>query len=273
MADEALRFTSEFRAAARQAAAVAKRLQGEVRHRVKHGGSPEAEALSVADLACQDVLLLRLAETYAGAAMDAEEETGSVAAFAREGPGRPVIVVDPIDGTLNYLRGSRDYAVMGALIADGTFRASVIAYPAWGVTYWAILGGGCWRQADGGSVERVRIGDLPAVALVPPHPGEALVAGLRGLGLEAEPSRCSAVDAGAPAVGRARGSVQYGAPDRRRAIGFLLTTEAGGAVTFADGPWRGEDPKGAPRGAHAVAATPELARRLVALVGAPDEGR
>ncbi len=266
MGDEARRFTEVFRAAARQAGAVARRLQGEVRHQVKHGGSPEAEALSVADLACQDVLLLRLAESWSDAAMDAEEETESVQRFAGEGGGRPVIVVDPIDGTLNYLRGSHDYAVMGALIADGRLQASVIEYPAWRVTYWATLGGGCWRQRHGGEAERVTLGELPAVALVPPHPGEALVAGLRELGLEAEPSRCSAVDAGAPAVGRARGSVQYGAPDRRRAIGFLLTTEAGGAVAFADGPWEGEDPKGRARGAHAVGASADLARRLVRLV-------
>jgi hypothetical protein len=57
-----------------------------------------------------------------------------------------------------------------------------------------------------------------------------------------EVSRCSAVDASAPALGRAKAGVAEGRADRRRTIGFLLTLEAGGHVVYGDRAWNGEDP-------------------------------
>jgi fructose-1,6-bisphosphatase/inositol monophosphatase family enzyme len=261
----ARRFVDVLCAAAWQAGAVAQHLQGHVQNVGKQGaGTPESDALSVADLATQDVLLLRLAESFAGVAVDAEEDTKIVQRFAPAAPHRPLIVLDPIDGSLNYLDGSPDYAVMGALIEHDRYVASVVHFPALDVTYWAVRGGGCHRRRLGIGDTPVTLGALPNTVLIPPRLDDAAQRRLASQGLTIEPSRCSAVDATAPVMGRALGSVHPGRADRRRAIGFLLVTEAGGCVRFADGVWEGEDPEASrPRGAHAVARDEQLARTLL----------
>lgn len=261
----ARRFVDVLCAAAWQAGAVAQHLQGHVRNVGKQSsGTPESDALSVADLATQDVLLLRLAESFAGIAVDAEEDTKIVQRFVPAAPHRPLIVLDPIDGSLNYLDNSPDYAVMGALIEHDRYLASVVHFPALDATYWAVRGGGCHRREPGGGDTPVKLDVLPSTVLIPPRLDSAARQRLEAEALTVEVSRCSAVDASAPVMGRALGSVHPGSADRRRAIGFLLVTEAGGCVRFADGIWEGEDPEASRRrGAHAVARDEKLARALL----------
>jgi len=259
------RFIEVFRAAALQAGAVARRLQGEIRPRSKEGDNPESEALSAADLASQDVLLLRLADAFPHAAVDAEEDTQTARLFPPPAPEQPLIVVDPIDGSLNYLRGAKAYAVMAAWIAGGQYLASVIYFPAWRIMYWAEAHKGCYRQRDGGTPEPAAWTNLPRRILVPPRTPQAARRRLQALGFDVKVSHCSAVDSAGPALGRAVGSAGLLAPDRRRAIGFLLACEAGGSVMFPDGPWHSGDPKVGARklGAHAVADSEERARRIL----------
>jgi fructose-1,6-bisphosphatase/inositol monophosphatase family enzyme len=260
-------FVAIFRAAALQAGAVARQLQGRVEVERKAGQrSPEAEAVTAVDRAAQDVLLLRLHESFPEVAVDAEEDTRSVRLFA-SGPERPVVVIDPVDGTLAYTRGSDDWAVMGALVVDGFYEAAVLEFPAHALTCWALRGGGCF-VADAGRVRRVVAPPAaPERLLVTPLVAEAHRARLRDrLSLEVVRSRCSAVDATAPALGWARASLTEARADRRRSIGFLATLEAGGAVRFGAHRWRGEDPARLPWGAApTVAADSEaLAERILA---------
>ncbi len=244
------RFVDVFRIAAWQAGAVALRLRGRVAHERKGGaGTLEGSAVSAADLATQDLVLHALHAYLPGVAVDAEEDTDTRRLFAPEGPSRPLVVVDPIDGSLNYLRGSDDFAVMGALVREGRFTASLIHFPVSGTTVWAVRGEGCWREEAGGERRRVGVAGAPDVVMVTPRSPRRWRTKLAEVAPEVLVSRCSAVDSSAPALGRARGAVSEGRPDRRRAIGFLLTTEAGGVVTLGGTRWRGEDPARLPRDA------------------------
>jgi hypothetical protein len=85
------------------------------------------------------------------------------------------------------------------------------------------------------------------------------------MGLAVSVSRCSAVDASAPANGRATVSVSVGRPDRRRSLGYLLVKEAGGAVFLGEREWRGEDPLEIPdfKGPTVVASSKELAGKVL----------
>lgn len=243
MTDEIHQFVHTMRVAALQAGAVARRLQGQVEHGKKAapGGSPESEALTAVDLATQDVVLYLLADALPDVAVDAEEDTETVRLFPPAGPDRSEVVLDPVDGTLSYLLGSMDYAVMGALIQGGRFAASVAAFPAHGELLWAVAGEGCYAQPERARPERVRVTESTPHVLVSPKTPERWQAALRDAGYEVAMSRCSAVDSAAPALGR--GCAVYGGrPDRRRALPFLLTLEAGGAVLFGDRVWAGEDP-------------------------------
>ncbi|MFG3093984.1 inositol monophosphatase family protein [Streptomyces sp. NPDC048202] len=53
-------------------------------------------------------------------------------------------VIDPLDGTVNYLYGLPTWAVSIAAEVDGETVAGVVAAPMRGETYQAVLGGGAW---------------------------------------------------------------------------------------------------------------------------------
>jgi myo-inositol-1(or 4)-monophosphatase len=58
-------------------------------------------------------------------------------------------VVDPLDGTVNYLYGLPEWAVSIAVEVDGAIVAGVVAAPELRETYSAVLGGGAWLERDG----------------------------------------------------------------------------------------------------------------------------
>ncbi|MDT0346612.1 inositol monophosphatase family protein [Streptomyces litchfieldiae] len=62
-------------------------------------------------------------------------------------------IIDPLDGTVNYLYGLPQWAVSIAAEADGEVVAGVVAVPMRGETYRAVLGGGAHRLTEGGAVE------------------------------------------------------------------------------------------------------------------------
>ncbi|MFD3687717.1 inositol monophosphatase family protein [Nocardiopsis sp. NPDC058631] len=57
-------------------------------------------------------------------------------------------VVDPIDGTVNYLYGSPDWGVAVAAEVDGVVVASAVSVPARGEMFEAVLGGGSRRNGE-----------------------------------------------------------------------------------------------------------------------------
>jgi len=258
-------FIDVFRTAALQAGAVARRLQGQVPLRNKLGGTPESAALTAVDLATQDVILLALRERMPDVAVDAEEDTESVRLFAPAGGGRPLVVIDPVDGTLNYARGESEYAVMGSLVRDGVVTAAVVYFPEWGEVYTAARGAGCWRQRDredGRAPEPVAVSDGGSRVLVGPNAPKTLHAALSAEGFDVHVSRCSAVDSSAPATGRASAALSLGRADRRRALALLCTTEAGGVVRCGGRNWAGEDAEGGLEAPCIVAASADLAQRI-----------
>ena len=258
-------FIEVFRLAALQAGALARRLQGEIRGETKKNFStPEGAALTQVDLAAQDVILHLLHEAFPEAAIDTEEETDTVLLFPSFQGERPLVIVDPIDGTLNYIKGSLDYAVMGAWFSRGLYRAALIHFPARRELYWAVRNGGCWHQREWEKPAPVMIGNLATEVLITPSVDQTWTNRLRLGGFEVALSRCSAVDGSAPAIKRAAAAISPGRPGRRRAIGFLLTTEAGGTVMIGDRVWQGEDPLtfSTGRGPNVVAYSSELAEKI-----------
>lgn len=265
------RFVEVFRLAARQAGAVARHLQGEVGRRDKAGeSSPEAAALTPADLAAQEVLLLALHDALPGAAVDAEELTESTALFPSADRRGPVMVIDPIDGTYNFSWGSADYAVMGGWLEEGSLRAAVVCFPASGELLWALAGEGAWRQRGWSTPAPLRLPAALDRVLVTPGVAFKVQDDLRSRGFAIETSRCSAVDGTAPAV-EGVGSLTESPLDRRRAVALLITLVAGGTVLVGGDQWRREDPETLAVRAPVIAApTPAMAARIAAVAGSTD---
>lgn len=59
-------------------------------------------------------------------------------------------IIDPIDGTKNYVRGVPVWATLVALVVDGTAVLGVVSAPALGRRWWAAAGSGAWTRGPEG---------------------------------------------------------------------------------------------------------------------------
>jgi fructose-1,6-bisphosphatase/inositol monophosphatase family enzyme len=260
-------FVEMFRIAALQAGSVSRLMRGEVSLQHKSSNSEEGTALTAVDLAAQEVILHLLHVTMPDLGVDAEEETPTVALFPPENGCRPLVIIDPIDGTLNYYRGSDDYAVMAALCLKELYRAAVVYFPATDTMYWTAEEGSSFRQGLAEREQRCTIGRTDNHLLLSPFVAPDLRRRLEAAGFTTERSRCSAVDALAPVSGRAAAAINSRL-DRRGAIGFPITVAAGGTVMIENRIWQGEDPANrfGPESKVVVAGSAELAAQLSVLL-------
>jgi len=73
-------------------------------------------------------------------------------------------VIDPIDGTHNYMRGIPVWATLIALTVDGVPIVGVVSQPAIGRRWWAATGHGAWTNASDGEPRRIRVSDVDTVS-------------------------------------------------------------------------------------------------------------
>ncbi|GEO16081.1 3'(2'),5'-bisphosphate nucleotidase CysQ family protein [Microvirga aerophila] len=95
---------------------------GNIEKRTKDDGSPT----TLADLAAEKMIIKRLGEAWPGIAVVAEETASTVC------PDEYFFLVDPLDGTGDYIRGTGEYSVNIALIRNGRPMAAVVSAPALG---------------------------------------------------------------------------------------------------------------------------------------------
>jgi len=107
----------------------------------KAGDEPVTEA----DHAANALIVERLARAFPQDAILSEElpDDGS-----RHGAKR-VWMVDPIDGTRDFILGDTGFAVMIGLCVDGRPTVGVVSQPMTGKTYLGIVGKGAWLEIDG----------------------------------------------------------------------------------------------------------------------------
>ena len=69
-------------------------------------------------------------------------------------------VIDPIDGTHNYLRGVPVWATLIALLVDGVPTVGVVSAPALGRKWWAETSHGAHTQDIDGSVRKISVSGI-----------------------------------------------------------------------------------------------------------------
>jgi myo-inositol-1(or 4)-monophosphatase len=150
-------------------------------------------------------------------------------------------IVDPLDGTVNYLYGLPDFAVSVAAEVDGTIAAGVVHVPERGEVYTAIAGGGGWLRVAGQPAVRLRCNQrVPlAKALVATGFGYAasrrrgqgrVVAAVLPAVRDIRRGGSAAVDLCSLAAGRVDAYYERGVNYWDYAAGGLVATEAGAVL-------------------------------------------
>jgi histidinol-phosphatase len=109
---------------------------------------PDLTPVSDADLAVEDAVRRLLAQERPADAVLGEEHGVT-------GTGPRQWVVDPIDGTKNFVRGVPVWASLIALRIDGRVDVGVVSAPALGRRWWAARGHGAFADGQPISVSRV----------------------------------------------------------------------------------------------------------------------
>jgi len=261
-------FVEDVWPALRQAAAIARALEGRVANRPKVGERTDVKAaLTVADTACQEALLVPLLRHFGDVRLEAEEDTESVHAFRAE--REALVVVDPIDGTLrSYLRGQGPYAVMGGLCLAGRFQAMVLALPREQIFVRAIEGAGAFLAQGDEAPRRARVAADGDTVMVSYDLPAAVAHRIRERGWRMVPG-CGGAVAVAPLLPGIVGGLRVPSPrplSLRGRIGLLASREAGARVALARGPAPVELAEALPH--VAVAADQQVLADLVHALGA-----
>jgi histidinol-phosphatase len=111
---------------------------------------PDRSPVTDADTAVEDTVRGLLGTARPEDTIVGEERGGSF------GAGR-VWVLDPIDGTKNFLRGIPAWATLIALVAGGRPVVGVLSAPALGRRWWASAGAGAWTSDPDGSHRAVSV--------------------------------------------------------------------------------------------------------------------
>ena len=88
--------------------------------------------------------------------------------FANQGEASRTWIIDPIDGTANYLRGIPIWASLIALRVDDEITTSVVSAPALGRRWWAQRGNGAFTNEIDGRIrliETSKVSDLAASSI------------------------------------------------------------------------------------------------------------
>jgi fructose-1,6-bisphosphatase/inositol monophosphatase family enzyme len=104
------------------------------------------DLVTTADIAAERRLAGELTRLLPGSGFVGEEgvAAGEVDASAALAEDRPVWIVDPLDGTANFVRGDERFCLMVALVSAGSLRGSWLVAPAVGMTGMAWAGDGAF---------------------------------------------------------------------------------------------------------------------------------
>ncbi len=112
-----------------------------VERRIKNDLSP----VTAADEASEAVIIDGVSRLLPGVTVIAEESVAGTAAASLE---PSFVIVDPLDGTKEFLAGRDEFTVNVAIVTHGAPVAGIIAAPAQGLL---------WRGVAGGRAERLRL--------------------------------------------------------------------------------------------------------------------
>ncbi|MFC5972926.1 inositol monophosphatase family protein [Halomarina salina] len=242
MDDTSLRLAVAERAAHAGAAVAADGFRDDIDVETKDG---KTDVVTEADRQAQRRVVEVIRESFPDDAVVGEEEDE-----LKEVPDDgPAWVVDPIDGTNNFVRDLRVWATSVAAVVDGEAVAAVNVLPALGDTYVASQNGVTW---NGHSVSVREVSDPEQCAVAPTIWWDFDARDEYAAACEAVVSRfgdmrrfgCAQATLSMVADGSLDGTLTNLDPNPWDSVaGAFMIAQAGGTVTGLDGdPWRHDSP-------------------------------
>jgi myo-inositol-1(or 4)-monophosphatase len=183
--------------------------------------------VSAADHAVEALIRSRLADAFPDDTMLGEEAGGGLSARAW--------LVDPIDGTINFVHGLHYWCVSIAFLVDGERRIGIIYHPSQDELFWGTRGGGAFcndapmRVSSCGALDSAMI----CAGFVPRHSLEAylgLLRQLHGAGAAVKDMGAGALMLAHVAAGRFDGYLEPHMHPWDALAGLLLVEAAGGCT-------------------------------------------
>jgi len=197
--------------------------------------------LTEADRAAHTTICRRLAERYPNIPLLSEE--GEAVDFATRHNWPRFWLVDPLDGTKEFIKRNGEFTVNIALVEGGSPALGVIYAPALDRLYWGEMGSGAWVQVGCAPAQRLHPRAAPpaeglTVVKSRSHPSAELEAYLATLPVAAAIEVGSSLKLCAVAEGRADLYARFGPTmEWDTAAGQAIVEAAGGRVV---------DPAGTP---------------------------
>jgi histidinol-phosphatase len=114
---------------------------------------PDLTPVSDADRGAEELVRAQLRRTRPRDAVIGEE-------YAPTGHGPRQWVIDPIDGTKNFVRGVPVWATLIALVDDGRPVLGVVSAPALNRRWWAAIGSGAWTGPRLSAATRLHVSEV-----------------------------------------------------------------------------------------------------------------
>jgi len=198
------------------------------------------ELVTIADREAEAMLTTRLAGLVPGARIVGEEAAAADASLLAGLDKGTVWLIDPLDGTSNFVEGQPPFATMIALLVDGETRIAWIVDPVSGRRVIAERGSGAWvdgvRLRTGAAVPPTS--ELSGAILqrfLPPDLKASILERAVRLGRVLPGTRSAAAEYPAIALGEQHFALFWRTLAWDHAPGALILTEAGGKVARLDG--------------------------------------
>ncbi len=192
------------------------------------------------DLMCEELMVNAIRERYPDDAILSEERGGEVSETGR------TWLLDPVDGTANFMKANPMFCACVAVIEGGTVTNAAVDAPRLGDLYHAYLGGGAFRETNGNRTP-LQVSDARGLeygvvgADLSIHGGKPQGPGVEEILFNSWQLRALG-SAGIRGAWLAAGYLDVSLGTRNTAWDYaptvLLVTEAGGTATDLDGsPW------------------------------------
>ena len=127
-------------------------------------GKNDSTPVTDADERAEEIILAGLAELEPGCPVVAEEQAS--AGRVPEVDDGPFFLVDPLDGTREFVNRNGEFTVNIAMIVNCRPRLGVVHLPVLGETYWCDARGRAWRRRNGGAPESIHCRRAPEALVV-----------------------------------------------------------------------------------------------------------